>query len=392
MHRFSPELISYKKVLLRLDLNVPIKDGKIIDTSRIERSLATIKALLANHAAVIIMSHLGRPKGQPSEELSLALVADSLGKFLQQEVKFFTNYNEAHNLGLGEVALLENIRFHPEEERNDLEFAKYLASLGEFFINDAFSCSHRAHASICAIAEYLPSSTGLLLEEELDNLHNALNSASRPKMAIIGGAKISTKIDILYSLLEKIDYLVIGGAMANNFLYITGHNVGQSMLEKEYFSVTEEIIHKSRQLNCEIVMPRDAIIATECSGQASYNIADIDQIPTDKLILDIGPKTVEYINSLLYKVKTVLWNGPLGAFEVEQFRFGTNEIAKTIAQLTTEQKLISVAGGGDIVAALSSSNYDKYFTYISTAGGAFLEWLEGKELPALAALNKTEQL
>ena len=385
--------VAGKTVLVRCDLNVPMKDGAITDATRINRSLETLSELIDKGARVVVLSHFGRPKGQVVAEMSLRPIADALGKALGKEVAFApdcigTAASELiSKMNNGDITILENLRFHSEEEANDAAFAGQLAALGDIYINDAFSCAHRAHASTEAIAQILPSAAGRLMQAELDALSNALENPQHPVAALVGGAKISTKMDVLGNLVKKSDVVIIGGAMANTFLHAQGINVGKSLCEPDMADQALDIIEQAKKSNCEIVLPLDAAVAEEFAEGTANKIVTIDMIPNEWMVLDFGPASVADLTARLGQCKTLLWNGPLGAFEVSPFDFGTNAVAREAARLTIEGSLLSVAGGGDTVAALANAGVTDDFSYISTAGGAFLEWIEGKELPGVAALK-----
>lgn len=382
-----------KRVLVRCDLNVPMQDGKVTDATRIERSATTLQELAKKGARVIILSHFGRPKGKPSAAFSLAPLVGPLSDALGQKVAFAADcigkpaQDAVAALKDGQVLLLENLRFHDAEEANDKDFAAELASLGDLYVNDAFSCAHRAHASTEAIARLLPAAAGRLMQEELDHLSAALEKPRRPVMALVGGAKVSTKLDLLGNLVTKVDGLVIGGGMANTFLFAQGIEVGKSLAERDLADTARSILAKAKAANCTIVLPVDAVVAGEFKAGAANRIVDIKSVPADQMILDVGPKSVALINQNLDQAKTLVWNGPLGAFETSPFDQGTVAVARHAAALSKAKKLLSVAGGGDTVAALAHAGAEQDFSYISTAGGAFLEWLEGKELPGVLALK-----
>ncbi|MEK6734416.1 MAG: phosphoglycerate kinase [Pseudomonadota bacterium] len=377
--------LSNKKVFLRVDLNVPVQNGKILDETRINKIIPTINYLLENNARIVIASHFGRPKQGFEAKYSLEFLASVLADKLKKEVIFCENLEKANQaLQTNKIILLENLRFHPGETSNDSNFAKELASIADFYVNDAFSCSHRAHASITKITEFLPSAAGLLLEEELDNLNRILSQPKKPLMAIIGGSKISTKLNLLNNLITKVDYLVIAGAMANSFLKAEGHEIGTSFYEPELLETAKTILSNK---NCNIILPSDVVVAAKITSFEKNYIVDIKNTPSDKMILDIGPDTCTKIIELLKKCETVIINGPLGVFENFPFSCGTISIVRAIAKYTNSGELVSVAGGGDIVAAISNSGLFNQFSYISTAGGAFLEWLEGKTLPGIEVLG-----
>ncbi|MBL8660730.1 MAG: phosphoglycerate kinase [Rhodospirillales bacterium] len=385
--------VAGKRVLVRVDFNVPMKDGKVTDTTRIDRTLPTLRELSEKGAKVIVISHLGRPKGQKKPEFSLKPVADALASALSAPVTFATDCIGPEATGVvnamrdGGFAMLENLRFYPQEEKNDQEFAKQLAENGDILVSDAFSCAHRAHASVEALARIIPSVAGRLMQAELEALEGALGNPQHPVAAVVGGAKISTKLDVLGHLIKKVDQLIIGGAMANTFLNAKGVDVGKSLCEHDMADNARQIMDSADEAGCEIVLPSDAVVAAEFKQGAAATTVPVGEIPGDKMILDVGPKSVDDLNGRLKGYKTLLWNGPLGAFEVEPFDAGTNSVAKEAARLTEDGKLLSVAGGGDTVAALAHAGVGDKFSYVSTAGGAFLEWLEGKTLPGVAVLR-----
>lgn len=384
--------VAGKRVLVRCDLNVPVKDGKVTDATRPERLVGGLKDLAARGAKVIVISHFGRPKGGPAPEFSLKPVAETFAKLLGKPVAFGADCigaAAAATVGAmksGDIAVLENLRFHKGEEKNDPAFAKELAKLGDIFVGDAFSCAHRAHASTEAITHLLPSYAGPLMLEEINALRTALEKPQRPTAAVVGGAKVSTKIPVLENLLPKVDKLIIGGGMANTFLLAQGVNVGKSLAEPDFAKTALDIIAAAKARGCEIVLPLDGRVAKEFKAGAANQIVDLKSVPGDAMILDVGPKSIAHLISVLQGCKTLLWNGPLGAFEIEPFGEATFALAREAAKLTKAGKLVSVAGGGDTVAALNAAGVTDQFTYVSTAGGAFLEWLEGKELPGVAAL------
>ena len=388
------ENIKGKKVVVRADLNVPTEDGKITDNSRIERFAPTAKLLSDKGAKVIIITHFGRPKGKKLPEFSVAFMKDSLSKAIGKPVEFVDDTigekveNTISKMNDGDIILLENVRFYAEEEANDAEFSKKLASLGEIFVNDAFSTSHRAHASTEGITKYLPSYAGLLMEEEINALTKALENPAHPAIAIVGGSKVSTKLAVLENITKKVDALVIGGAMANTFLLAQGYNIGTSMAEPEMTDTALKIIDEAKKNGCEIILPVDVCVAKEFKANAENKFVGINDVDGDWKIFDVGPETSKMLDKKFEEAKTVLWNGPLGVFELTPFDRGTNELARTVAKLTREGKLTSVAGGGDTVSALNNAGVEDDFSYISTAGGAFLEWLEGKILPAIPPLQK----
>ncbi len=386
--------VAGKRVIVRADLNVPVKDGKVTDATRLERVVPGVKALADRGAKVIVISHFGRPKNGPEADLSLKPIAAAMEQLLGRPVAFGANSIGAQaaatvgNLKNGEVALLENLRFHKGEEMNDPKFAQELAKLGDIFVGDAFSCAHRAHASTEGLTHYLPSYAGPLLMEEINALRTALEKPRRPTAAVVGGAKVSTKIPVLTNLVAKVDTLIIGGGMANTFLQATGVMVGKSLAEPEFHATARDIVTEAKQKGCEIVLPIDAVIAREFREGAAHEVVSVDEVPFDAMILDVGPQSVAHTTHLLETCKTLLWNGPLGAFEISPFGEGTFALARAAAKLTKAGKLVAVAGGGDTVAALNAAGVTNDFTYVSMAGGAFLEWLEGRELPGVAALTQ----
>ena len=384
--------VAGKRVLLRADLNVPVKDGKMTDATRIERLAPTIEALTARRAKVVVMSHFGRPKG-PDTENSLRQLVEPLSQAIGGKTVHFAAdcigpeaKAVVDALQPGEVALLENLRFHPEEEKNDTGFAKQLAELGDVYVDDAFSAAHRAHASIAALAHLLPNAAGKLMQAELEALSAALEHPQKPVMALIGGSKVSTKLDLLKFIIGKVDRLAIGGAMANTFLFAQGRGVGRSLCEKEMADTARDILAAAEKRGCEVILPDDAVTAEELKPGVVTRTVGINAVPQNAMMLDIGPDSVKRIAAALDASKTLVWNGPVGAFEIKPFDRATVALAKKIAELTEAKKLLSVAGGGDTVAALAAAGVEDQLTYVSTAGGAFLEWLEGKELPGVVAL------
>ncbi len=386
--------VSGETVLLRADLNVPVKDGKVTDATRIERLAPTIESLIAKGAKVVVLSHFGRPKGKPDPAFSLRPLVGPLEKAIGgRHVAFATNCvgEEAARvvtaLRPGEVALLENLRFHKGEEANSPDFARALAELGDVYVDDAFSAAHRAHASIEALAHLLPAAAGKLMEAELSALTAALDNPARPVLALIGGAKVSTKLDLLRFVIGKVDLLAIGGAMANTLLLAQGKEVGRSLAERDMTGTARQLLALASQRNCRVILPEDAVVASELAPGVTTREVAIDAVPLDAMILDIGAKTAARIGAALDEARTLIWNGPLGAFETAPFDRGTSLVAKRAAELTRAGKLLSVAGGGDTVAALAAAGVIDELSYVSTAGGAFLEWLEGRELPGVAALG-----
>ncbi len=385
--------VAGKRVLVRADLNVPVRDGKITDLTRIERLCPTIRELSEKGARVIVCSHFDRPKGRRVPDMSLAPMAMALGQVLGRKVRFAEDCigipaeQAIDALGNGDIAVLENTRFHAGEEANDPAFAKAMASLADIFVNDAFSAAHRAHASTEGVAHLLPSYAGRLMQAELEALTLALEHPERPVMAIVGGAKVSSKLELLGNLVTKVDLLVIGGAMANTFVAAEGVAVGKSLQEAEMHATAREIVARAKAAGCEIVLPVDAVTATEFKANAATKIVPIGAVPADAMILDVGPQTVAGLVARLASVKTVVWNGPLGAFEIPPFDAATTVLAKAVAAATVAGKLRSVGGGGDTVSALRHAGVIDQLSYVSSAGGAFLEWLEGKTLPGVAALT-----
>ncbi len=394
-NRLKDCVVTNKNVILRVDINVPLLNGKIEDDTRIKAVIPTIKYLAENNAKVILISHFGRPEGKFEPSMSISQLVSHVQKLLGKiKVNFVddcigqTVENAVADTNYGEVIMLENLRFYKQETKNDPEFSRQLASLGHLYVNDAFSCSHRAHASITGIPAILKSAAGFLMEAELDNLTNLLENAKKPMAAVVGGAKVSTKIDLLNSLASKANAIVVGGGMANSFLYAMGKNIGKSLCEKELKDTALKIIATAKVNNCEIILPSDVVVVKEFKAGAANKTVSVDDVANDDIIVDIGATSIKNLTKTLETFKTLVWNGPLGAFEMKPFNLGTENFAQEVARLTKEGKLISIAGGGDVVSALNGCNLCDEFTYISTAGGAFLEWLEGKELPGVAALHK----
>jgi len=381
-----------KRVLLRLDLNVPTENGQVTDATRLERVTPTIREIADKRGKVILLSHFGRPKGRDPKD-SLKPVAAKLAEVLGRPVGFVDDCigqrAEAVVKAMkpGDIVCLENTRFHSGEEKNDPAFVEQIAALGDIYVNDAFSAAHRAHASTEGLAHKLPAYAGRAMQAELEALSKALERPQRPVTAIVGGAKVSTKLDLLGNLLKKVDVLIIGGAMANTFLLAQRLNVGKSLVERDLVPTAEDILAKAKAANREIVLPVDAVVATKFEANAPSRVTDVTEVAEDEMILDIGPRSIEQVASVLARSKTLVWNGPFGAFEMEPFDIGTVEAAEAAAELTQSGKLISVAGGGDTVAALNAAGVADRFTYVSTAGGAFLEWMEGKALPGVDALR-----
>ncbi|AJD42710.1 phosphoglycerate kinase [Rhizobium sp. SEMIA 4085] len=385
--------IAGKRVLVRVDLNVPVKDGKVTDTTRIERVAPTILELSKKGAKVVLLAHFGRPKEGPSPDLSLSLIAPDVSKVLGKPVATASDsIGEAAASAVagmkdGDILLLENTRFHKGEEKNDAEFTKALAANGDIYVNDAFSAAHRAHASTEGLAHLLPAYAGRTMQQELEALEKGLGSPARPVVAIVGGAKVSTKIDLLMNLVKKVDALVIGGGMANTFLAARGTNVGKSLCEHDLGETAKQIMIEAATAGCAIILPEDGVVAREFKAGAANQTVDINAIPEDAMVLDVGPKSVEVVKAWIERAQTLVWNGPLGAFEIEPFDKATVAAAKYAAERTKAGKLTSVAGGGDTVSALNHAGAADDFSYVSTAGGAFLEWMEGKILPGVAVLS-----
>jgi phosphoglycerate kinase len=385
--------IAGKRVLVRVDLNVPVKDGKVTDVTRIERVAPTILELSQKGAKVILLAHFGRPKDGPSPDLSLSLIAPSVEEVLDHPVQTASDaIGDAATAAIaamknGDILLLENTRFHKGEEKNDPEFVKALAANGDIYVNDAFSAAHRAHASTEGLAHHLPAHAGRTMQAELEALEKGLGNPARPVVAIVGGAKVSTKIDLLMNLVKKVDALVIGGGMANTFLAARGTDVGKSLCEHDLADTARQIMIEAATAGCAIVLPEDGVIAREFKSGAANETVAIGAIPSDAMVLDVGPKSIEAIKVWIERANTLVWNGPLGAFEIEPFDKATVAAAKYAAERTKAGKLTSVAGGGDTVSALNHAGVADDFSYVSTAGGAFLEWMEGKVLPGVAVLN-----
>lgn len=382
-----------KTVLLRADLNVPKHHNQVTDTTRIDRLLPTIQCLREKGAKILILSHFGRPEGEQNPEMSLAFLAPILEKCWNVDVRFCPDCighvakDMAASLQNGHILLMENLRFYKGEEKNDPAFTAQLAELGDIYVNDAFSAAHRAHASTEGLAKLLPAAAGLLMEEELTALSRALESPEKPVLAVAGGSKISTKLNVLKNLIEKVDYLVLGGGMANTFLYAQGYALGKSLCEKDMAEEAQNILAKALDIGCEIILPRDVVVVTELKENAQHKTVAANSIPDGHMAIDIGEETIAYLKDKIATCKTVVWNGPMGVFEIKPFDAGTNAVAQAAAQASKAGTLTSVAGGGDTVAALENAGVADDFTYISTAGGAFLEWLEGKPLPGVEALK-----
>ena len=388
------ENLKDKIIFIRVDLNVPIKDEIVLDETRIERITPTINELLEKESKICLLSHFGRPDGTNNNKFSLNKIISSLEKHLKKDILFIENSFEENvkeklqSLSNNQIALCENTRFHDGEEKNDQDLAMKVAQNADYFVNDALSVSHRSHVSTVGIAKCLPSFSGRYLEKEVLMINKSLSKNSGERLGIIGGSKISTKLKVLENLTENVDKLFIGGGMANTFLLAKGFKIGKSLCERSMINTANNILLNAERNNCEIVLPIDALVAKDMEKGTSFNETSIERIPSDALILDIGSKTISIITDILQEMSSVIWCGPLGLFELNPFQTGTVSIAREISILTKNKKIISVAGGGDTVAALSQSNYNKNFTYISTAGGAFLELLAGEKLPGLEVLRQ----
>ena len=392
---FADEMdLSDQRVLLRLDINVPIKDGQVSDNTRIRRIMPGLKALVAARAKIIILTHFGRPYGKIVPNLSVQPVADCMAKLLgkpvivEKDVIGVGGAQAVAALQSGDVLMMENLRFFPEEEANDLGFAKKLAALGDVYVGDAFSCAHRAHASIDALPRLMPAAAGRSFAAELKALHAALAVPRRPVGAVVGGAKVSSKLTILENLVTKVDGLILGGGMANTFLLAQGISVGASLAEPDVMTTARTIMTKADAYGCRMILPTDLVVATAFAANAPHRVTDGSDIADDEMILDAGPQSVATVKAFLSGCQTIVWNGPMGAFELKPFDAATNAAASVVAQLTQDQQVMSVAGGGDTMAALVNAGVHDHFTYVSTAGGAFLEWLEGKILPGVDALRQ----
>lgn len=385
-----------RNVLLRADLNVPVADGKVSDATRIERIVPTIREIIKVDGKAILLSHFGRPKGKVAPEFSLEQVVPAVADLTGHPVGFivtdWTDVAEAKraidSAPAGSILVLENTRFHPGEEKNDLELAQRMASLGDIYVNDAFSAAHRAHASTEALAHLLPAAAGRAMQAELEALEQGLGAPQRPVIALVGGAKVSTKIELLENLITKVDALVIGGAMANTFLSAMGISVGKSLAERDLADLANTILEKAEAARCAVILPIDATVAWHFEANAPHRTYGLDAMDPDGMILDVGPGSVERIKGAIDEARTLVWNGPLGAFELPPFDQATTEVARHAASRTKAGKLVSVAGGGDTVSALAHAGVKDGFTYVSTAGGAFLEWMEGKPLPGVEALMR----
>ncbi|TPI09902.1 phosphoglycerate kinase [Mesorhizobium sp. B4-1-1] len=386
--------VSGKRVLVRVDLNVPVADGKVTDATRIERIAPTIAELSKKGAKVILLAHFGRPKDGPSAEFSLEPIARATAEVLGRPVGFAADCvgdkaaDAVAAMKDGDVLLFENTRFYKAEEKNEQAFTEKLAANGDIYVNDAFSAAHRAHASTEGLARHLPAYAGRTMQAELDALEKGLGDPARPVVAIVGGAKVSTKIDLLMNLVKKVDALVIGGGMANTFLAARGTDVGKSLCEHDLAGTAKQIMIEAAEAGCAIILPADGVVAKEFKAGAASQTVAIADVPADGMILDVGPKTVQSVNDWIDRAATLVWNGPLGAFEIEPFDRATVAAAKHAAARTKAGKLVSVAGGGDTVAALNHAGVADDFTYVSTAGGAFLEWMEGKPLPGVEVLKR----
>ncbi|MEM6303801.1 MAG: phosphoglycerate kinase [Pseudomonadota bacterium] len=383
-----------KRVLTRVDINVPVEAGRVTDTTRIDRIVPTLKDILARGGTPILLAHFGRPKGRVNLDMSLRQVVPALEKASGHSVHLIETLEAAENLTeeakAADILLLENIRFYPGEEANDADFARRLATLGDIYCNDAFSAAHRAHASTEALARLLPACAGRLMQAELRALEAALATPARPVGAVVGGAKVSTKIALLENLVNRLDLLVIGGGMANTFLAARGAELGASLMEPDFFDTAKDIMAQADRAGCRILLPSDGLVAREFGAHAKHQVVQLGprtQLEPDQMVLDAGPDTIAHVRMGLEGLKTLIWNGPMGAFEIKPFDTATNAAARVAADQTRNGALISVAGGGDTVAALNQAGAAEHFTYISTAGGAFLEWMEGKRLPGVAALE-----
>ncbi|TVP71953.1 MAG: phosphoglycerate kinase [Rhodobacteraceae bacterium] len=383
-----------KVALVRVDINVPVEAGRVTDATRIERITPTVTHICDAGGKVVLLAHFGRPKGQAAPELSLAQLVPALETALGKSVAFADNCiggpakRAVAALNAGDVLLLENTRFHEGEEKNDKLFSASLAALGDIYVNDAFSAAHRAHASTEGLAQLLPGCAGRLMEAELKALEAALGTPDRPVAAVVGGAKVSTKLDLLSNLITRVDHLIIGGGMANTFLVAQGVEIGKSLAERDMAETAREILAKATEIGCKIHLPQDIVVARDFVADAAHEVVAVDACPPDAMILDAGPATVAAIETVFQACRTLVWNGPLGAFEIAPFDAATTAAAQLAARLTQEGKLVSVAGGGDTVAALNKAGVGESFSYISTAGGAFLEWMEGKTLPGVAVLER----
>ena len=382
-----------KRVLVRVDLNVPMKDGEVTDMTRINRIVPTLTEISEKGGKVIILAHFGRPKGEKNPDMSLKQVVPAVARAMERDVAFAEDCigdiakQAIDNMAPGEVLVLENTRFYKGEEKNDPEFAAQLGANGDLLVADAFSVSHRAHVSTEGLCRHMPAVAGRTMQQELEALDSALGNPNRPVLAVVGGAKVSTKIDLLENLVSKVDGLVIGGGMANTFLAAQGKDVGKSLCEHDLAETAQRILVAAEKAGCEIILPVDALVAKEFAAGAAHDVLDVDSVPADGMMLDVGPKSIEAVNAWIAKANTIVWNGPLGAFEIAPFDTATVAAAKAAAEATKAGNLTSVAGGGDTVAALNHAGVYDDFSYISTAGGAFLEWMEGKALPGVEVLK-----
>jgi phosphoglycerate kinase len=386
--------VAGKRVLVREDLNVPMADGRITDDTRLRATLPTVTELADRGAIVLLLAHFGRPKGQRDESMSLRMIVDGYADVLGRPVHFVADCAGAAALAAvqalqpGDIAILENTRFHAGEEKNDPALAAEIARLGELYVNDAFSAAHRAHASTEGLAHVLPAYAGRAMEAELVALEKALGNPEHPVAAVVGGAKVSTKLDVLKHLVGRVDHLIIGGGMANTFLAARGVDVGKSLCEHDLASVADEIMAAADRANCTVHLPYDVVVAKEFRANPPVRTVNVHEVAADEMILDVGPAAVESLGDVLKNCRTLVWNGPMGAFETPPFDIATVSLARTAAALTQDGSLVSVAGGGDTVAALNQAGVAEHFTFVSTAGGAFLEWMEGRELPGVAALYR----
>ena len=383
--------IQGKRVLLREDLNVPMADGRVTDDTRLRATLATVTELADRGAIVLVLAHFGRPKGQRNPDMSLAMVTQPYGAVLGRPVRFVDWDGAAEAVAMlqpGDIAVLENTRFFAGEETNDPALVADMAKLGDFYVNDAFSAAHRAHASTEGLAHVLPAFAGRAMEAELDALEKALGNPAHPVAAVVGGAKVSSKLDVLRHLVARVDHLIIGGGMANTFLAARGVDVGKSLCEHDLTGTAESILDAADAANCTVHLPYDVVVAHEFKPNPATRTINVHEVAADEMILDVGPAAVEALGDVLKNCRTLVWNGPMGAFETPPFDMATVSLARTAAALTQDGSLVSVAGGGDTVAALNQAGVAGAFTFVSTAGGAFLEWMEGKDLPGVAALMK----
>ena len=382
-----------KLILVRVDLNLPVVNGVVQDETRLQSVLPTIQEIIKKGGKVVLCSHFGRPNGEYNKKYSLKPLIEPLSKALNCPIDFSSTcigpeaQELKNNLKEGQTLLLENLRFHKGEENNNKDFSEDLTLGIDYFVNDAFSCSHRKHSSTVGVTNFLPSFMGTHLEKEIKALEGVLNNPNKPVAAIIGGSKVSTKIDVINFLLKKMDIIIIGGAMANTFVAAKGLDIGKSLFEKECIDLAKELIEKSQNNNCNLILPTDFIVSKNLKKNAEYTTANFDSLPHNMMALDIGPKSIELINKNINNCKTILWNGPLGAFETYPFDKGTNKVASHVSSLTKQKKILSVAGGGDTVSALNNAKVLNDFSYVSTAGGAFLEWLEGKVLPGIEPIS-----